>query len=182
MIHLTNPQGIRPPPAAVPGAPGTVTGTVTGAMPGLGPADSDGLDLGQLQDLLRQRVDPADAETNYQMALGLVEMGLGEQAIPLLESLLGDSARQIDATLLLVRVRDEAGEARRGMKEAAAVLNAAASAPPIMKAELCAAIVDLALKCGRPTEARTHLALLGRFAPTHPALPRLRRRVQESTD
>ena len=156
----------EPPPAlAPPAAPSAIDVSLAG------------IDLAQLEHSINKAVDPGDAEMNYQMALGLVEMGLYDQAAPLLEPVLGDPARRVDAVVLLSRVRAAAGQQERAYQEALAVYFAADQLAPSLRAELLAVLAELALQTDRVKDAVVFQRELTRLEPRHPAARRLQERI-----
>lgn len=74
------------------------------------PVHSEREHLDRLGGEVRRAVDPSDAETSYQMAVGLLEMGLEDQALELAEALLDDPQRAVDAALMVVPLRADAGQ------------------------------------------------------------------------
>jgi tetratricopeptide (TPR) repeat protein len=71
--------------------------------------------LDRLEGTLREAVDGHDDETTYQMAVGLLEMGLDDQAVELLDGLLDRTERAVDAALMAVRVLAKQGEHGRAL-------------------------------------------------------------------
>ena len=162
------PPPAEPPPAPAPAPP---------AAPSAIDVSLAGIDLAQLEHSINKAVEPGDAEMNYQMALGLVEMGLYDQAAPLLEPVLGDPARRVDAVVLLSRVRAAAGQQERAYQEALAVYFAADQLAPSLRAELLAVLAELALQTDRVKDAVVFQRELTRLEPRHPAARRLQERI-----
>lgn len=171
---------VEPParPAAPP--PSHAATQPTPIVRGRAPRSPDEVDLASLQQSIHTAVDPGDAETSYQMALGLAEMGLDEQAAPLLERALGDPTRRVDAMVLLARVRGRRGESERAYHEAGLVRDNAQATPPRLLAELVALQAELAIATGRVPEARRFTAELEALMPNHGALGRLRAALSAS--
>jgi hypothetical protein len=71
--------------------------------------------LDRLEGTLREAVDGHDDETTYQMAVGLLEMGLDDQAVELVDGLLDRPERAVDAALMAVRVLAKQGEHGRAL-------------------------------------------------------------------
>lgn len=71
---------------------------------------TDTPDFDELGRALRESMSDEDAETEYQMAIGLIEMELAEQAAPLLKNLLRSRERAGDAALMLARVHQMSGD------------------------------------------------------------------------
>jgi tetratricopeptide (TPR) repeat protein len=77
---------------------------------------ADEATLDRLGGELREAVEGHDDETTYQMAVGLLEMGLEDQAVDLLDPLLDRPPRALDAAVITVRVLRERGEAGPALK------------------------------------------------------------------
>lgn len=169
--HVPPPEPPPTQPVPVVPADSVTTASIRARIPSV-----DAVDLAQLEQSIHRVVDPQDAEMGYQMALGLVEMGLGDQAIPLLETALADPRRRVDAVVLLSRVRRERGQAERAYQEALAVHYGSESLAPALQAEVFALLTELALETSRIADAKVFIAELTRIYPAHPALPRLRAR------
>ncbi len=170
-------------PAEPPPAPRPAAAAATQPTPivrGRAPRSPDEIDLASLQQSIHTAVDPGDAETSYQMALGLAEMGLDEQAAPLLERSLGDPTRRVDAMVLLARIRGRRGETERAFREAGLVRENSQATPPRLLAELVALQAELALATGRVPEARQFTAELEGLMSNHGALGRLRAALSAS--
>lgn len=75
------------------------------------PPTIDAPDFDELGRAVRESISDEDAETEYQMAIGLIEMELAAQAAPLLENLLRSRERAADAALVLARLHQESGNA-----------------------------------------------------------------------
>jgi tetratricopeptide (TPR) repeat protein len=129
-----------------------------------------GPDLGELERALRQVMSEEDAETEYQMAIGLLEMGLTDQAAPLLENLLASRDRAADAALALARLHEQLGDpeaAERATRDGLAVTG---DDRPSQRAQLLSAYAELCEARGGVEDAaaaRDELALL---LAEHPGL------------
>jgi tetratricopeptide (TPR) repeat protein len=136
------------------------------------PADAGpgGPDLGELERALRQVISEEDAETEYQMAIGLIEMGLGDQAAPLLESLLAGGERAADAALALARVHGELGDLEAAERATRAGLAVTGDDRPAQRGQLLAAFAAVCEARGSLEIAAAARAELAALAAVHPGL------------
>ena len=136
------------------------------------PADPGpgGPDLGELERALRQVISEEDAETEYQMAIGLIEMGLGDQAAPLLERLLAGGERAADAALALARVHGELGDLEAAERATRAGLAVTGDDRPAQRAQLLAAFAAVCEARGSLELAAAARAELAALAAEHPGL------------
>lgn len=130
--------------------------------------------LAALDRYLAEALPEEDAETQYQMAIGLLEMELQDQALPLLEELASGGRRAVDAVLLLLRCRggvsgDEGGRLL-GFAERALV---SADATAGSRIELLAGAAQLASRLGRAEESQGLVEQLRGLDPKHPLLASL---------
>lgn len=132
-------------------------------------------DLALLGEKIGLLVPDSDPETSYQMAIGFVEMGLADQARPLLEHVLRDPTRAIDATLLLMRLEVEAGDDRAAFAIGATQLRSDVGRAPTTRAELAATLAPIAKRLGRPDVALQLVHEVERLAPAHRELSALRK-------
>lgn len=153
------------------------------AAPG-GPGETDpelgGPDLGVLDEQIQALVPEADAETSYQMGIGFVEMGLVDQAVPLLEKALGHPSRAVDAGLVAVRLLRESGAADRAWTLGTRAFRVAQSVEDTARVELLAVLADTCFDLGRPSEAGVLVQKLETLDGAHPALVDLKRRLKAS--
>lgn len=185
------PAGVAKKPAAAPRKPpppaddgldivleemtGEVTGEVPAPVAASPPQRAERSDLSQIGERIGLLVPDSDPETSYQMAIGLVEMGLADQARPLLKHAMTDPTRLADAALLLVRVEVEAGDDSAALAVGAEGFKAAAGQSPALRAELAAAIAPIAQRLGRKDVAKRLADEVRRLAPAHRSLPELER-------
>jgi Tfp pilus assembly protein PilF len=111
-----------------------------------------------------------DAETEYQMAIGLLEMGLADQAAPLLENLLTSRDRAADAALALARLHEELGDpeaAERATRDGLAVTG---DDRPSQRAQLLSAYAVLCEARGGVEEAAAARDELDLLLAAHPDL------------
>ncbi|RMF74201.1 MAG: hypothetical protein D6738_06920 [Acidobacteria bacterium] len=138
-----------------------------------GDAPVDGPDLRALEEGIGRAMSEADAETSYQMALGLVEMGLFGQARPVLESLLAVPERAASAGMLLVRGFREQDAPAEALAAGLRALEAGEGVVDPARGQLAVELAELALAAGRRDEARRLAGLIQRFEPGSPLLARL---------
>ncbi|RMG43791.1 MAG: tetratricopeptide repeat protein [Acidobacteria bacterium] len=117
---------------------------------------------------------PEHAETRYQMAIGLLEMGLEGQAAELLAGCLDGGPRHWDAALELVRGQLRKGRSGRALETARRALETGPADANPARVEILVTATRLALEAGKKAEAERHLAELTRTAPEHPGLEILR--------
>jgi tetratricopeptide (TPR) repeat protein len=122
----------------------------------------------------------SDAETAYQMAIGLLEMELPEQALPLLEQALEHPSRALDAALALIDLRRRGGQPREALETGLKALASPGEAPAALAGEVLSRLVDLALELGDLRRAQDLLDRLVQLDPAHPRLGALRAAVQAS--
>ena len=128
-------------------------------------------DFVELERALRHVMSQEDAETEYQMAIGLLEMGLTDQAAPLLENLLTCRDRAADAALALARLHEELGDPEAAERATRAGLEVTGDDRPSQRAQLlsaCAALCEARGAVEEAAAARDELALL---LAAHPDLP-----------
>lgn len=168
-IPIPGPSGPTPAPTGPAAPPGATPATTTGGFtrPYLG------VDLASLEYSIQEVVDPGDAETAYQMALGLAEMELEDQAIPLLQQAMGAPARRVDALSLLTKIRLARGERTQAYAEALAVRRAAPKLPKGLETELLSILTRLAAEIGRLEDARKWWEQLKALDPNHPVVQHL---------
>jgi tetratricopeptide (TPR) repeat protein len=150
-----------PPPAPPAHAPSATT--PRSKVPG-------GPDFGELERALRRAISEDDAETEYQMAIGLVEMGLADQAAPLLQKLLAGGDRAADAALALARVHEEGGDLESAEQAVRAGLAVTGDDRPVQRGQLLVVFATLCEARGSletAAAAREELAVL---AAAHPGL------------
>ncbi len=133
-------------------------------------AGTGGPDLGELQRVLHHVISEEDAETEYQMAIGLIEMGLGGEAAPLLEKLLAGSERAADAALALVRVRSEQDDLEGVERATRAGLAVTGDDRPAQRAQLLGAFAAVCEARGSLEMAAAARAELAALAAAHPGL------------
>ncbi len=120
-----------------------------------------------------------DDETRYQMAVGLLQMGLEDQAIQLFEECLDRPERRAEAAIELVRLRAGRGEVQGALDIGLGAL----SAPDLtlsLRGELLAEVAALAFHEGRSDLAKSSVDELDAIQPDHPALEGLRSRMAAS--
>ncbi len=154
-------------------APSMALGTSSGGPPRGDPPGIDGPDLKALEEGIGRAVSDADTETSYQMALGLMEMGLFGQARPILEGLLSSPERAAMAGLLLVRGFREQGATAEALQAGLKALAAGEGVDDAARPELAGELAELALAGGSRGEARVLAELVQRFDPESPLLGRL---------
>ncbi len=138
-----------------------------------------GLALDTLEEQLDGSAPDDDVETRYQMAIGLLEMGLEEQAGPLLEPIAAaHGSRAPDAALILFKLRLKQERRDEALALASAAIAAGEVGAPIE--ELLALSCQLALKQGQKSLAGEHLSELERQAPGYPHLGSLRKLLEAS--
>jgi hypothetical protein len=133
-------------------------------------AGPGGPDLGELERALRLVISEEDAETEYQMAIGLIEMGLGDQAAPLLENLLAGGERAADAALALARVHGELGDLEAAERATRAGLAVTGDDRPAQRGQLLAAFAAVCEARGSTEVAAAARAELAALAAVHPGL------------
>ncbi|GEM_PF-3252861 len=159
-----------PPAAASPGAP---SATTTAPLPvvetartgaagsgGSGEQGEDaesgavpGLDIGHLAREVRAAVSGEDAETTFQMGLGLVQMGLVDEAAELLGPVALSPERGWDAALVLVRAFAEAGRPAEAVSWGLRVLDAGLPHPREVERELLEVLVEASRAAGDQGQA-----------------------------
>ncbi len=127
-------------------------------------------DLGELDRALRQFMSEEDAETEYQMAIGLLEMGLNDQAIPLLENLLTSRDRAADAALSLVRLHENLGDLEAAERAARAGLEVTGDDRPSQRGQLLSVYAELCEGRGAGEEAAAARDELAAILEAHPDL------------
>lgn len=122
-------------------------------------------------------VDPVeDDETRYEVAVGLIQMGLESQAVALLEECLERPQRRAEAAIELVRIHISQGD----MERALGVAEKALDAPDLtmrVRTELLAEVAAVAMHQGRASLARESIDELEALAPDHPSIGGLKARV-----
>ena len=111
-----------------------------------------------------------DAETEYQMAIGLLEMGLADQAAPLLENLLTSRDRAADAALALARLHEELGDPEAAERATRAGLEVTGDDRPSQRAQLLSAYAALRDARGAVEEAAAARDELAELLAAHPDL------------
>ncbi|MDQ7006826.1 MAG: hypothetical protein Q9Q40_06305 [Acidobacteriota bacterium] len=168
--EATGPVAARPTPAPEPGPP-----AAGGASR---PGDLEGLDA-----CLEEALPEEDLETRYQMAVGLWEMELREQALALFAEIARTrGSRAVDSALMAVRAWTDQGELERALGLAAEVLEAGlpGDGPGDSEAELRARAALLAHAVGRCEKATAWLGELERLHPDSPMLGTVRERLGSS--
>ncbi len=127
-------------------------------------------DLRELDRALRQFMSEEDAETEYQMAIGLLEMELNEQAIPLLENLLTSRDRAADAALSLARLHEDLGDREAAERAARAGLEVTGDDRPSQRAQLLSVYAELCDGRGAGEEAAAARDELTAILLAHPEL------------
>jgi tetratricopeptide (TPR) repeat protein len=135
---------------------------------------SGGPDLAALSAQIGTMAGEADGETSYQMGMGLLEMGLPEQAIPLLEQASREQRRVHDATLLLVRAHRERHDEPAALRALEGGLERAAGRPP----ELVLALADAVLRLGQVDRATELVRELVSRGETVAGLENLKHRLR----
>lgn len=164
------PIGSMTGPTTVEGTTGPVTGAVGGRLP-------EGPDPGQIAKEIQSQVGDEDFETQYQMGIGLLEMGLEEQGLELLESACRSPGREAEIALVLLQRRVARGEAARGLPYAEEALEALSTQTALVHAELLATMIVAAQQCGQPEHATRYAEVLEAQFPQHPALATWRMRI-----
>jgi tetratricopeptide (TPR) repeat protein len=140
---------------------------------------SDVRDLGRSLGEALATDDVDDDETRYQMAVGLLQMGLDDQAVTLLSQCAEGSERRGEAALELLRLHTQRGASGDALAVGLRALEAVELAADL-RAELLAETAALALHEGRADVARTALEELEGLSPDHVALEALRARTAAS--
>lgn len=127
-------------------------------------------DLDDLQRRIQEAIPVEDEETEYQMAIGLLEMGLEEQAVPLLETALSGEARRGDAALALVRVHQGRGEPEKAITVARSVLDEGPDLAFGVRAALLSVFAGMLRQQGEEGEAGRREADLAELVEHHPEI------------
>jgi tetratricopeptide (TPR) repeat protein len=134
---------------------------------------AQGPDLGELSIHIQEALGDDDVETRYQMAIGLLEMGLEDQAIEMLEQTRHAPSRAIEAATLLVERRSARGEHQDAILIGEAALVLRPDGDPPMMAELLARLAWVAHESGDQSRAQRYVSSLRSTLPSHPALDEL---------
>ncbi|UCF67652.1 MAG: hypothetical protein JSV80_18145 [Acidobacteriota bacterium] len=121
-----------------------------------------------------------DDETRFQMAVGMVEMGLQEHAQRLLRGCLNGGPRHWDAAAHLVRALSESGDVGDGLEIGSCALEQAGGEGHPSRVELLASLSVLAFRAGDARRGQGFLVELETCAPKHPLLVRLKGAVEAS--
>ena len=154
-----------PPPAAA--APVSRPASTTAPLPTIaapGPEDSagegeddtgrsPGLDIGHLAKEVQAAVSGEDAETTFQMGLGLVQMGLVDEAAELLSPVVASAERGWDAALVLARAFVEAGRPADALSWGLRVLDSELPHPRGVERELLEVLVAASREAGDQGQA-----------------------------
>ncbi len=163
-------EGGEPPgnasPRPAPSRPASTTAPVEAMTPGSPPRERDaqdgapdaegrgpGLDIGHLAKEVRAAVSGEDAETTFQMGLGLVQMGLVDEAAELLAPVLASAERGWDAALVLARAFVEAGRSAEALAWGSRVLDAGLPHSPAVERELLEVLVEASREAGDQGQA-----------------------------
>lgn len=123
---------------------------------------------------IQDAIGEEDFETQYQMAIGLFEMGLEDQALEMLERARFAPGRAVEVALLLLQRRTARGEGALAVVGAEAVLDDAAAMSTAVYADFLAALALATHQAGGGERAVRYLRCLEEVFPDHPALESLR--------
>jgi hypothetical protein len=131
-------------------------------------------DINQMAVHIQDAIGEEDFETQYQMAIGLFEMGLEDQALEMLERARFAPGRAVEVALLLLQRRTARGEGALAVAGAEAVLDDAAAMSAAIYADFLAALALATHQAGGGERAVRYLRSLEAGFPEHPALESLR--------
>ncbi len=123
---------------------------------------------------IQDAIGEEDFETQYQMAIGLFEMGLEDQALEMLERARFAPGRAVEVALMLLQRRTARGEGALAVVGAEAVLDDAAAMSAAIYADFLAALALATHQAGGGERAIRYLRSLETAFPEHPALESLR--------
>ncbi len=135
------------------------------------PKEAQALD--RLDEELVAAIGHEESETRYQMAIGLVEMGLEDQAIPLFQQLCDGGDRALDAGLFLLKAHVKGGALQDGLDAGQRALEAMPERGGDLRFQLLALCSQVAYQLGLKSRAQENLETLRRLAPDHPLVGRL---------
>ncbi len=131
-------------------------------------------DVKQMAVHIQNAIGDEDHETLYQMAIGLLEMGLEEQALETLERARLAPGRAVEVALLLLQHRTARGEGALAIEAGESVLDDAAAMSAAVYADFLAALALATHQAGGEQKAVRYLRSLEEVFPDHPALDSLR--------
>lgn len=133
--------------------------------------------LDRLADELAAAMPEEDRETQYQMAIGLAEMGLAEQALPILEELAQvGGERKSDAVCRMASLYLELGREDEAL-EAARTLSEAGDADDLHVAAMLELLCGLHLARGDKEEAAKALARLSELEPKNAGIEKWKAQI-----
>ncbi len=135
---------------SLPDSSGTAPVPVSAGSPAAGSPEKEpgGLDIGHLAQEVRAAVSGEDAETTFQMGLGLVQMGLVDEAAEVLRPVVRSPGRGWDAALVLARAYAGAGRPGEALSWGRRVLESDLPRSPEAERELLGVLVRVAREAG----------------------------------